>query len=144
MQQASLRNSLSVTQRPREVPPFPRGPRLVRRDRSESLRFLARDLAAARQLIVSLTMSEREAFARAEALGAATRELLSLLSHELRTPLQAIFGYTGLLEAGVHGTLNEDQLLDVSRIQESQKELLGMLNTVLQRVRTERLSAGRE
>jgi signal transduction histidine kinase len=108
------------------------------------LRFLARDLAAARQLIVSLTMSEREAFARAEALGAATRELLSLLSHELRTPLQAIFGYTGLLEAGVHGTLNEDQLLDVSRIQESQKELLGMLNTVLQRVRTERLSAGRE
>jgi len=107
-------------------------------------RFLARDLAAAHQLINSLTLSESEAWARAETLGAATRDLLSLLSHELRTPLQAIFGYTELLEAGIHGKLNDDQLLDVSRIQESQRQLLGMLNGVLQRVRTGRLPAGRQ
>ena len=123
---------------------LPRGPRLVRRNRGESLRFLAHDLAAAHQLIDSLTLSESEAWARAETLGAATRDLLSLLSHELRTPLQAIFGYTELLEAGIHGKLNDDQLLDVSRIQESQRQLLGMLNGVLQRVRTGRLPAGRQ
>jgi signal transduction histidine kinase len=127
-----------------EFPRSPRGPRLVCRNRTQSLRFLAHDLAAAHQLINSLTVSESEAWARAEALGAATRDLLSLLSHELRTPLQAIFGYTELLEAGIHGKLNEDQRLDVSRIQESQKALLNLLNAVLQRVRTERLPAGRE
>lgn len=117
-----------------------RGPRLVRRDPRDSWRELAQDLEAAREIINSLSRSERQAWDQADALGAATRELIALLSHELRNPLQAMFGYAELLEAGVHGKLNDDQLLDVTRIQESQKELLETLNGMLRGVKMERLS----
>ena len=86
-------------------------------------------------------MSEQEAWALANAARTSTREIISVLSHELRTPLQAIFGYAELLEEGIHGKLNADQLSDVSRIQQSQHQLLDMLNGVLSRVRTERLAA---
>jgi signal transduction histidine kinase len=120
----------------------PRGPRRVRRNPVESYRALAEDLVAAEELIDSLLMSEQEAWALADAARASTREIISVLSHELRTPLQAIVGYAELLEEGIHGKLNADQLTDVSRIQESQYQLLAMLNSVLARVRTERLAAG--
>lgn len=53
------------------------------------------------------------------------------LNHELRNPLQAIFGYTELLERQVHGPLNEAQLGDLRRIQQSQQHLLGLINTIL-------------
>ena len=86
-------------------------------------------------------MREQEAWALADAARTSTRELISILSHELRTPLQAIFGYSELLEEGIHGKLNADQLTDVNRIQESQHLLLDLLNAVLMRVRTERLAA---
>ncbi len=85
-------------------------------------------------------MSAQEAWALAETARASTREIISILSHELRTPLQAIFGYAELLEEGIHGELNADQLSDVSRIQQSQHQLLDLLNGVLMRVRTERLA----
>lgn len=114
-------------------------PRLVRRDPQASLRRLADDLAAAHDLIESLEISELEARAKAEAVGEAAHDVLSILSHELRTPLQAIFGYAELLEAGIHGNLNEAQRLDISRIQQSQKQLLMLLDSVMRRVRTERL-----
>ena len=58
-------------------------------------------------------------------------DFLALLSHEFRTPLQAIFGYTELLERQVHGPLNEAQLGDLRRIQQSQQHLLGLINTIL-------------
>jgi signal transduction histidine kinase len=121
--------------------PVPRGPQRVRRDPRDSFRALAEDLAAAEELISSLAMSEQEAWALADAVRASTRELVSLLSHELRNPLQAIFGYTELLEEGIHGKLNADQLTDVMRIQESQSQLLAQLNTVLTRLRAERLAS---
>lgn len=91
-------------------------------------------------MIDSLTMSEHEAWALADAARKSTREMISILSHELRTPLQAIVGYAELLEEGIHGKLNADQLIDVNRIQESQHMLLDLLNGVLMRVRTERLA----
>jgi signal transduction histidine kinase len=120
--------------------PSLRGPRRVRRTPGESWRAVADDLQAAHEIIGVLLRRERRAWARADSLSAATRELLALLNHELRNPIQAIFGYTELLEAGIHGKLNADQLTDVSRIQESQKELLDTLEAVLMRVRTERLA----
>lgn len=85
-------------------------------------------------------MSEQEAWALAEAARTSTREIISMLSHELRTPLQAIFGYAELLEEGIHGELNENQRTDVNRIQQSQHELLRLLNHVLLKVRAERLA----
>jgi signal transduction histidine kinase len=118
----------------------PRGPRRVRRNPYESYRALAEDLAAAEETIESLALREQEARALAEAARNSTREIISMLNHELRTPLQAIFGYAELLEEGIHGELNADQRSDVSRIQQSQHEVLNLLNRVLLHVRAERLA----
>ena len=64
-------------------------------------------------------------------------DFLALLSHEFRNPLQAIFGYTELLERQVHGPLNEAQLGDLRRIQQSQQHLLGLINTIIDVARLE-------
>jgi len=122
-------------------PDFQRGPRRVRRDPGDSYRQLAQDYAATEDLIAELKMSEQEAWALANAARSSARELVKLLSHELRNPLQAIFGYAEMLQEGIHGDLNADQLTDVNRIQQSQHQLLDLLNSVLMRVRTDRLAA---
>lgn len=59
-------------------------------------------------------------------------ELLAVLSHDFRTPLQAMFGYTELLERGVHGPMNEAQLRDLHRLQHSHQHLLGLVNRLLE------------
>jgi signal transduction histidine kinase len=119
----------------------PRGPRRVRRNPHESYRALAEELAAAEDTIESLAMSEQEAWALANAARTSTKEVLSMLSHDIRTPLQAIYGYAELLEEGIHGDLNENQRTDVSKIQQSQHEVLNLLNRVMLQVRAERLAS---
>ena len=56
--------------------------------------------------------------------------------------MQAIYGYAELLEEGIHGKLNKDQLADVVGIQEGQHQVLALLNSILLRVKKERLAAG--
>ena len=58
-------------------------------------------------------------------------DFLHMLSHEFRTPLQAIFGYTELLERQIQGPLNDAQLRDLRRIRDSQEQLSGLVNTML-------------
>jgi signal transduction histidine kinase len=58
------------------------------------------------------------------------RDRLELLSHQLRTPLQAIFGYTELLEREIHGPLTDAQRRDVRGIQQSQQQLLGLIDSL--------------
>jgi signal transduction histidine kinase len=53
------------------------------------------------------------------------------MSHELRTPLNAIGGYAELMEMGIRGPVTEPQREDLSRIQRSQRHLLGLVNEVL-------------
>lgn len=62
---------------------------------------------------------------------------LALLSHEFRTPLQAAFGYTELLDAEIHGKLNESQRRYVHGIKQSQLHLLGLIDTMLERAKLE-------
>jgi PAS domain S-box-containing protein len=89
-------------------------------------------LAAANRTRDDLLLSERRARQEAEIANRVKADFLALLSHEFRTPLQAIFGYTELLERQIHGPLNEAQLRDLRRIQQSQQHLLGLINSILE------------
>jgi signal transduction histidine kinase len=73
----------------------------------------------------------------AEAANRGKSEFLAVMSHELRTPLNAIGGYTELIELGLRGPVTEEQRLDLARIQQSQRHLLGLINGVLNYARVE-------
>ena len=102
-------------------------------NRDLELRVASRtaQLASANLKKDQLIFSERKAREEAEIANRVKSEFLALLSHEFRTPLQAIFGYTELLERQIHGPLNEGQMRDLKRIQQSQQHLLGLITSIL-------------
>jgi signal transduction histidine kinase len=103
-------------------------------NRDLELRLASRttQLAATTRTKDELLARERKAREDAEMSNLVKSDFLALLSHEFRTPLQAVFGYTELLDADIHGTLNESQRLYVQRIKQSQQHLLGLINTILE------------
>src|SRR5450759_2062399 len=56
---------------------------------------------------------------------------LRAMSHELRTPLNAITGYTDLLETGIRGPINAEQVKHLGRIKRAAAYLLRLINDVL-------------
>jgi signal transduction histidine kinase len=84
-----------------------------------------------------LLASERKARAEAEQANRAKSDFLAVMSHELRTPLNAIGGYTELIELGIHGDVTPEQRDALSRIKQSERHLLGLINGVLNYARVE-------
>ena len=62
---------------------------------------------------------------------------LRAMSHELRTPLNAISGYTEILELGIRGAVNPEQIKDLGRIKRAAAYLLRLINDVLTIARLE-------
>ncbi len=58
-------------------------------------------------------------------------EFLSVVSHELRTPLNTILGFSQLLIDGIEGSLTEGQIEDLRIINTSGKNLLGLINDII-------------
>ncbi|MEO8194888.1 MAG: ATP-binding protein [Gemmatimonadales bacterium] len=104
-----------------------------RRYTEEDLEF-AMELARRAALAVEnarLHRMEQEARQSAEAANEAKTQFLAVMSHELRTPLNAIGGYAELLLMGIRGDLTEAQQADLERIQRSQRNLLSLINDIL-------------
>jgi signal transduction histidine kinase len=59
-------------------------------------------------------------------------EFLNVMSHELRTPLNVITGYAEVLSQGVLGEIQNEQMHAVKTISYQSRELLRMINEILQ------------
>ena len=96
-----------------------------------------------RQEIAERRRAEEDLLKAKEAAEAANRvksEFLSTMSHELRTPLSVILGYGSLLVEGMLGSLSEEQVHSLRRINNSARELLDLITAILD---VSRLEAGR-
>ncbi len=67
----------------------------------------------------------------------AKSDFLAVMSHELRTPLNAIIGFSEILKQNRAGTLNEKQATYVGNVLSSGKNLLNLVNGILDLTRIE-------
>jgi signal transduction histidine kinase/CheY-like chemotaxis protein len=61
----------------------------------------------------------------------AKSRFLASVSHELRTPMNAILGFTDALLAGLDGPLNDEQRKSLEWVQRGGRDLLGLINEIL-------------
>lgn len=88
-------------------------------------------LTQANELIAQRTEEAEHARRTAEAARRAKADFLASMSHELRTPLNAIAGHAQLIDLGIYGPLNDKQREAIHRIQHNQRQLLTMVDDIL-------------
>jgi signal transduction histidine kinase/CheY-like chemotaxis protein len=104
----------------------------------DELGTLARDLNMTSARLAELFESERTLSARLAETNAslaraseAKSRFLASVSHELRTPMNAILGFTDAVLAGVDGPLNPAQAESLGWVQRGGRDLLGLINEIL-------------
>ena len=68
---------------------------------------------------------------RLEEMSRHKSQFLASMSHELRTPLNSIIGYTKLMLDGLEGDINEEQQKDLKIVYANSKQLLALINDLL-------------
>jgi signal transduction histidine kinase len=104
-----------------------------------SRRYGAPDLALAEELVrrAGINLENARLFRFAQEASRAKSDFLAIVSHELRTPLSAIIGYTGLLEEGIAGDLNDRQRDYLASVRKSADHLIGLIEQVITFARLE-------
>ena len=100
-------------------------------ERKQMEEELERQCEHMEEMIVERTTELAGAKARAESADRLKSVFLATMSHELRTPLNAIIGFSGILQQGLAGPLNEEQKKQLGMVRSSSKHLLVLINDVL-------------
>lgn len=86
------------------------------------------EMAIAVQLREDSLQDARE---QAERANQVKSMFLASVSHELRTPLNAIINLTKFVGLGMYGTVNDEQIDILSKVEARSKDLLNLINDVL-------------
>lgn len=107
----------------------------------------ARAFVSVRELVTMLEHRNEQLSGQKRALEEQKEELervnrlksqfVANMSHELRIPLNAIIGYSEMLSAGLYGPVNGEQKDSLQAIEESGRNLLNLINTILDHSRLE-------
>ena len=98
---------------------------------ADDLGRLFLELERLRRRLANEVQRYQDALDRTRHADTAKANFLAAVSHELRTPLNSIEGYAQLLLEGVPAPLTEAQAEDVRLIRAGARQLLGLINDIL-------------
>jgi len=87
--------------------------------------------------LLETTLKLRSANRKLKELDALKTEFLSIATHQLRTPLAVTKGYIAMLEGGMLGKLNPKQKQTVRTVEQSNEQLILLVNHLLDLTRIE-------
>ena len=97
--------------------------------------LMAQDITAEKLVEIESRKALQNAYEAAERASRAKTEFLSNMSHDIRTPMNAIIGMTAIAGANIE---NQDRVVDcLSKITQSSRHLLSLINEVLDMARIE-------
>ena len=101
----------------------------------EKVLLASMDVTQEKKAEIESRQALKEAYRSAENANRAKTEFLSNMSHDIRTPMNAIVGLTAIAGANVE---SQDRVIEcLSKITESSRHLLGLINEVLDMARIE-------